>query len=154
MWDTVPTKDYLKSHHALLNHYFDHLSLTSVCNMNLRTHEDVLRLIGFVKNNTTMCRQVLQRELTESHAPILGTAPDSAERAIKLAVQLWLLLGTDDWDINKTLEEHVQQSFPRDVGTTSNAMFPTSNALADLQSCGPRIYKTIFYYLQTMGKSS
>ncbi|KAL5041859.1 hypothetical protein BDW71DRAFT_157984 [Aspergillus fruticulosus] len=95
LWDFVPVKDDSTPHGALLDHYFNQLDLMEADNLNLRIHEDVVQLIRFVKDSITSPREFPQKELTTHHGAILGPAPDSAEKATGLAVQLWLMLGPD-----------------------------------------------------------
>ncbi|KAL4864273.1 hypothetical protein BDV12DRAFT_15109 [Aspergillus spectabilis] len=136
LWDFVPTEDDSESHGALLDHYFNQLDLVEAYNLKLQIHEDVVQLIQFVKNNITSPREILQRELTTNHGAILGPVPDSAEKAIGLAVQLWLMLGADKWDSNKTLKEFVHESFPRNNRPTSDLMFPTTINAYTLERVG------------------
>ncbi|KAL4984187.1 hypothetical protein BDW68DRAFT_167546 [Aspergillus falconensis] len=136
LWDFVPAKDDPESHGALLDHYFNQLDLVEAYNLNLRTHENVVQLIGFVKDNITSTREILQKELTTHHGAILGPAPDSAEKAIGLAVQLWLMLGPDKWDSNKTLKEFIHENFPRNDRPTSGSMFPTTINAYTLERVG------------------
>jgi hypothetical protein len=132
LWDFMPTK----SPDALLDHYFGQLNLIEAYNLNLQTHEDIVQLVQFIKNNTTLRRELLYLELTKCHGALLGPVPNSAEKMIELATRIWLMLTPDEWDNKKTLEEFVHDSFPRGDKTTSDAIFPTAINAHTLERIG------------------
>ncbi|RJE17757.1 hypothetical protein PHISCL_09906 [Aspergillus sclerotialis] len=136
LWDFLPAKSDFQSSNALLDHYFDQLNLAEGYNLDLRTHEDVVQLIQFLKNNKTLRCELLHLKLTKELGALLGPAQNSAEKAIELAIRIWLMLTPDGWDGNKSLENFVHDIFPRDGTDTPGAMFPTAINAYELERIG------------------
>ncbi|KAL3430418.1 hypothetical protein BDV09DRAFT_189301 [Aspergillus tetrazonus] len=69
LWDLVPTNNDPQSHGALLDHYLTQLDLVEVYNLNLKIHEDVVRLIRFWDGNKTL-REFVNENFPRNSRPV------------------------------------------------------------------------------------
>lgn len=132
IWGESPTTAS-KQAHSFLRYWDSHCSPIDSEDAIVKTRQDILDIIAFVRDNRLLTLDTLRQELVKVQPKWLGKTDDAAERAIEIAVRLWLFVEIDDWDDSMTLAEFIEESFRRSASTTEGVVLPDSFMLETLR---------------------
>jgi hypothetical protein len=135
IWGKSPTTAS-KQAHSFLRYWDSHCSLIDGEDAIVKTHQDILDIIAFVRDNRLLTLDTLRQELIKVQPKWLGKTDDAAERAIEIAVRLWLFVEIDDWDDSMTLAEFIEESFRRSSSTTEGVVLPDSFNARNIEKIG------------------
>lgn len=131
VWNLPPEKCLEEPSDALLDYYNGQLVLIEFHRLKLRTHEERVAFIDWVKANAYRTKQELIQAVETDHPEIGSAIP-----ALAVAVHLWLFISIESWDEKQTLEQYVRYLFQKSPGSSVTSSFLLTFNVYSLQKVG------------------
>lgn len=130
LWNVCPD-DKHEPTNEFLDYYRSQLVGVEAYGLNLKSHQDLIDLINFIKTLAHLTKPELIARLEASLAHLGSPIP-----AVELALRIWLFLSLEDWGSMETLEQHVHSMFPRSNSLPDSPTIALSFNVLSLEQIG------------------
>lgn len=107
LWNLCP-EDAQEPSNEFLEYYRGQLVGVEAHRLNLKTHQDLIDLINFIKTLPYLTKAELISRLKDTYPDLGPPTP-----AVELALRIWLFLPLEEWGSRQTLEQYIHSMFPR-----------------------------------------
>ncbi|KAJ5390115.1 uncharacterized protein N7496_001183 [Penicillium cataractarum] len=130
LWN-VSLENAQESSNEFLDYYRSQLVGVEAYGLNLKSHQDLIDLINFIKTLAHLTKPELIARLEDSHIDLGPPIP-----AIEFALRIWLFLPLEDWGSRQTLEQYIHSMFPRSSSLPDSPTFALNFNVLNLKQIG------------------
>ncbi|KAJ5116688.1 hypothetical protein N7456_001036 [Penicillium angulare] len=130
LWNVI-REDGQEPSYEFVEYYRSQLIEVEAHRLNLKTHQDLIDLINFIKASAHLTKPELVARLGDSYPDLGPSIP-----AIELALRIWLFLSLEDWGDRQTLEQYIHSIFTRSSSLANEQRVALNFNVLNLEQIG------------------